>query len=220
MHVPAPSLLLVQLLEGAVGGVEGQQFGGAEAAERLAEPEQSGAQVQEEGVRGVHLEEDFRHLVGPDLGTAGVGVQAAPQPGEQPVPRVRRQLQQVLQDLEELVMELRHELQGGEGRASQRNKHTLVPTSVLGLPRDQRDQLELTSHLYEGFRNAQAAKYLTVLKLTQLFLSSCDLSAYLVNIGLLDLCLLWTGARGVKEVAVALHHSGGLEQAGDVQHCP
>lgn len=43
---------------------------------------------------------------------------------------------------------------------------------------------------------------------------------HLVNVGLLDFHFLWTGARGVKEEAMVLHHAGGLQQAGDTQRCP
>lgn len=41
----------------------------------------------------------------------------------------------------------------------------------------------------------------------------------MVNVGLLDLCLLGTGAGGVQEVAMSLHHTWGFQQAGDTQHC-
>ena len=122
VHVAVPPLLLTELFECAVGGVKGQQFGRARPAEGLAQLQQRRAQVEEEGVRGVHLDEDLGHLIGPYLGAAGVGLQAAAQPGEQHMARLAGALHQVLQRLVELGVELAHELQTA-GRHSESSSH-------------------------------------------------------------------------------------------------
>lgn len=119
VNVAVTPLLLAEVLQGAVGGVKGQQFWGAGATEGLAQLEQGGAQVEEERVGGVRLHEDLGHLVGPDLGAAGVGLQAASKPGEQQVAGVPGLLQEIPQDLAQLLMVLSHELPQ-EGRRAHR----------------------------------------------------------------------------------------------------
>lgn len=109
VHAATAPLLLAQLLEGAVGRVEGEQLGQVGLAEGLAQLHQGGAQVQKEGVRGVQLK-DLWHLIGPYLGAAGVGVQTVAQPRQQQVTRLGRALEEVLQDLVQLFMKLAHEL--------------------------------------------------------------------------------------------------------------
>lgn len=109
VHAATAPLLLAQLLEGAVGRVEGEQLGQVGLAEGLAQLHQGGAQVQEEGVRGVQLE-DLRHLIGPYLGAAGIGVQTVAEPRQQQVTRFSRALEEVLQDLVQLFVKLAHEL--------------------------------------------------------------------------------------------------------------
>lgn len=116
MHIAIPPLFLTQLFECAVGWVEGEQFRWTWPAEGLAQLQQSCTQVQEKCIWGVHLKEDLRHLIGPDLGSASISLQAAAQPGEQQVAGLTRPLEQVFQDLVQLVMKLAHKLQTSERR--------------------------------------------------------------------------------------------------------
>lgn len=109
MHAATAPLLLAQLLQGAVGRVEGEQLGQMWLAEGLAQLHQCGAQVQKESVRGVQLE-DLWHLIGPNLGTAGVGVQTVAQPGKQQMTRLSGPLEEVLEELVQLFVKLTHEL--------------------------------------------------------------------------------------------------------------
>lgn len=109
VHAATAPLLLAQLLQSAVGRVEGEQLGQMWLAEGLAQLHQGGAKVQKESVRGVQLE-DLWHLIGPYLGTASVGVQTVAQPRQQQMTRLSRPLEEVLQDLVQLFVKLTHEL--------------------------------------------------------------------------------------------------------------
>lgn len=56
------------------------------------------------------MEEDFGHLIGPDLGAACICMQTVSKPEQDTVLGFWRELEQVLQHLVDLFMELSHEL--------------------------------------------------------------------------------------------------------------
>lgn len=87
------SFFIIQLLQGTVSGIKGEEPRGSGFAEWLAELQESSAQIQKEGVRGVHLEEGLWHLVGPNLGAAGICMQTVSQPGQDTVFGFWRQLE-------------------------------------------------------------------------------------------------------------------------------
>ena len=177
VDVSVPPLILAQLPQGAVRRVKGQQFGGVGPAERLAQLEQGRPQVQEERVRGVHLEKYFRHLVGPDLGAAGVGLQAASQPGEQQVASLARLLQQILKDEVQLVLKLTHELQE-ENSIKVRNT---VKKKIYNL------YIKLLNKLLIYVIFCTSVCMFT-------HVASSNECPHLVDVGLLNLHFLWTGA--------------------------
>lgn len=82
VHIFYFSFFIIQLLQRTVSGVKGEEPRGPGFAKRLAQLQESSTQVQKEGVRGIHLEEDFWHLVGPDLGAACICMQTVSQPGQ------------------------------------------------------------------------------------------------------------------------------------------
>lgn len=98
------------LLEDTVCGVKGEEPRGSGFAEWLAQLQESSTQIQKEGIRGIHLEEDFGHLIGPDLGAACICMQTVSKPEQDTMLGFWRELEQILQHLVDLFMELSHEL--------------------------------------------------------------------------------------------------------------
>lgn len=78
MHTFNFSFFIIQVLEDTVRGVKGEEPGGSGLAEWLAQLQEGSTQIQKEGIRGIHLEEDFGHLIGPDLGAACICMQTVP----------------------------------------------------------------------------------------------------------------------------------------------
>jgi hypothetical protein len=110
MHTFNFSFFIIQVLEDTVRGVKGEEPGGSGLAEWLAQLQEGSTQIQKEGIRGIHLEEDFGHLIGPDLGAACICMQTVSKPEQDTVLGFWRELEQVLQHLVDLFMELSHEL--------------------------------------------------------------------------------------------------------------
>lgn len=110
MHAAIASLVFTQVFKATVRRVEGEEFGWARPTERLTQLQQGCLQIQKESIRGIHLKEDLRHLIGPNLRPARVGLQAVAQPWQQQVARLGRALEQIPQDLVQLVVKLTHEL--------------------------------------------------------------------------------------------------------------
>lgn len=104
------SFFIIQVLEDTVCGVKGEEPRGSRFAEWLAQLQESSTQIQKEGIRGIHLEEDFGHLIGPDLGAACICMQTVSKPEQDTVLGFWRELEQILQHLVDLFMELSHEL--------------------------------------------------------------------------------------------------------------
>ena len=80
MHTFNFSFFIIQVLEDTVRGVKGEEPGGSGLAEWLAQLQEGSTQIQKEGIRGIHLVEDFGHLIGPDLGAACICMQTVSKP--------------------------------------------------------------------------------------------------------------------------------------------
>ena len=79
------SFFIIQLLQSTVSGIKGEEPRGSGFAKWLAQLQESSTQIQKEGIRGIHLEEDFWHLIGPNLGAACICMQTVSKPGQDTV---------------------------------------------------------------------------------------------------------------------------------------